>query len=715
MGLWHSLFPPKAPAFPPENRDTRALWNEAKRLASTTRLSLYPGAWAKNTVEDLCRDENIDLDGSLGAALTDLAESLLRASGLYDVPSEADYDSALADMGEGIRFRETLRHKILLLRQPEHYERLVQDLILDMLLGLLSEIDAPPVERHGASSFRVPLLSCVPDMGKTLESLIGRIYSEDIRRSPLFLSLRDHFNDTLEAVLPPQGTLGDYIRKKGLTASDAVDTFLSGTPFASVFLTSLPFAIPQAVRFEHMHIVAGSGHGKTQTLQHIIMADLERATRETFGFTLIDSQGDLINKITRLSVFDPEGGALAGRLIIIDPNDLKHPVGLNLFDYNLERFKHFSELEQEKIFHGVLELYTYIFSSLLGAELTQKQGVVFTNLARAMMVLPNPTIYTFYDFIENPTPFRPYIERLDGIPRRFFETQFFTKNYAQTRQQIITRLLGILGNPAFERMFAHPRNNIDMFGAMQAGNIVLVNTAKDLLKTEGSSILGRFFIALTTQATLARAAVPEHERIPHHLYLDEAQDYFDHKTDELLNQGRKYRVGVTLAHQHLNQLDTTLKATLKASTSIKLAGGVNHADALALSHEMNCSAERIQRMRKFEQRGYTEFACYIRHHTQQPVTLAVPFGVMERLPNMSASSYGRLIDANRARVATPGLPAPNAHPSTTTEAGTGTENPPPQPAATQGKVSRQSTLQTPPTLGADGHVKPKDDLDFYIS
>lgn len=708
--FWYWLFSPSAPAFPPENRETSTLWREAKRLAATTRLSLYPGAWASDTVEDFCYAEDLDPYGSLGVALTDLAESLLLASGLYDLPSEAEFDFALADMGEGVRFRETLRQKILLLRQADYHEQLVKDLILDVLAGLLSDLEMPPVEHHGSSGFCVPLLSCVPDMGGTLESLLGRVYSDDIRRTPLFLSLRDRITDTLEALLPQQGTLRDTLRKKGLTPAEAVETCLRGTPFADVFRASLPFAIPSAVRFEHMHIVAGSGHGKTQTLQHIIMADLERAAREPFGFALIDSQGDLISKLTRLAAFDPENGPLANRLIIIDPNDLKYPAGLNLFDHNLERFKHFSELEQEKIFHGVLELYTYIFSSLLGAELTQKQGVVFTNLARAMLVIPNPTIYTFYDFVENGAPFRPYIEQLDGIPRRFFETQFFTATYKQTRQQIITRLLGILGNPAFERMFAHPKNNIDMFGAMQAGNIVLVNTAKDLLKSEGSSILGRFFIALTTQATLARAAVPEHQRTPYHLYIDEAQEYFDYKTDELLNQGRKFRVGVTLAHQHLNQLDTGLKATLKASTSIKLAGGVNHADALALSHEMNCSAEFIQGMRKSEKHGHTEFACYIRHHTPQPVKLVVPFGVMERLPNMSVASYGQLIDANRARVASaPGLPAPVVEPTDTTGIT------PPAPPEARGKTPRSSQAKASPPLGADGHVAPKDDLDFYIN
>lgn len=727
--LWYLLFPPSAPLFPPEHREMRALWHEAHRLAAATPLSLSPGPWAGETVEGLCQRFDLDPGGSVGEALTDLAENLLSASGLYDFPPEAALDYALADLGEGVRLREELRAKILLLKQAKHYEGLVEDLITDLLAGLLSAIEAPPTER-GGGGFRVPLLSCVPDAGAVIEGIVARVYGEDIRSTPLFEALRDRLMANLEAVSKEPLSPKEYVKKKKLEPAEAAETFLSGTPFLEVFEASLPFAIPREARFEHMHIVAGSGHGKTQTLQHILMADLERAARERFGFALIDSQGDLINKLTRLSLFDPEDGPLAGRLILIDPNDLKHPAGLNLFDYDLDRFKHFSEVEQEKIFHGVLELYTYIFSSLLGAELTQKQGVVFTNLARAMLAIPNPTIYTFYDFIEDGTKFRPYIEKLDGIPRRFFETQFFTNTYSQTRQQIITRLLGILGNPAFERMFAHPKNNVDMFGAMQAGNIVVVNTAKDLLKTEGSSILGRFFIALMTQATLARAAVPERERTPYHVYIDEAQEYFDHKTDELLNQGRKFRVGVTLAHQHLNQLDTDLRATMKASTSIKLTGGVNHADAVALAQEMNCSAEYIQGMRKHQSRGFTEFACYIRHHTPQPVKLAVPFGAMERLPAMSAPSYRQLIEANRARVAhVPALAAPSPVPTAGAAENAGLDRekpgeplteplPSPGPTGTAGEASVSSELATPgkrPKASKEGPARPVDALDFEIS
>jgi hypothetical protein len=78
------------------------------------------------------------------------------------------------------------------------------------------------------------------------------------------------------------------------------------------------------------------------------------------------------------------------------------------------RFSEFSAVEWEKIVNGTIELYAYIFSSLLRAELTQKQGVAFTYLARAMLVLPNPTIHTLREFIEDGERFRPYIDRLEG-------------------------------------------------------------------------------------------------------------------------------------------------------------------------------------------------------------------------------------------------------------------------------------------------------------
>src|SRR5205823_12079361 len=98
-------------------------------------------------------------------------------------------------------------------------------------------------------------------------------------------------------------------------------------------------------------------------------------------------------------------------------------------------------------------------------------------------------------------------------------------------------------------MFSHQENRLDVFTALNKGSLILINTAKDLLKQEGTEILGRFFIALITQAAQERASIPENNRMPTFVYIDEAHDYFDESMENLFNQARKYAVGLCVAHQ----------------------------------------------------------------------------------------------------------------------------------------------------------------------
>jgi hypothetical protein len=127
---------------------------------------------------------------------------------------------------------------------------------------------------------------------------------------------------------------------------------------------------------------------------------------------------------------------------------------------------------------------------------------------------------------------------LTGTTRNFFENEFKDKSFYQTRKQILRRLYGILSNPVFERMFSYPRNGFDMRTALDSGKIVLINTAKDILKSEASAMFGRYCIALIMQAVLERAAEEQEDRSPAFVYIDEAAEYFDQNIDTLLIQAR---------------------------------------------------------------------------------------------------------------------------------------------------------------------------------
>jgi hypothetical protein len=200
-------------------------------------------------------------------------------------------------------------------------------------------------------------------------------------------------------------------------------------------------------------------------------------------------------------------------------------------------------------------------------------------------------------------------------------------------------------------MFSHPRNKIDIFELLNEGKIILINTAKDLLGQEGSAIFGRFFIALIAQAAVQRAAIPAYERVPSFVYIDEAQDYFDENISHLLNQARKYRVGLILAHQNLDQLGLGLRSSILASTTIKFAGGLSAKDAAVLDSEFRCSPEFLLAQKK--QRGHTEFACHVKNYTSKALSVTVPLGYVESLPSLEPSEQEMLLADNRVRYSGP--------------------------------------------------------------
>jgi hypothetical protein len=200
-----------------------------------------------------------------------------------------------------------------------------------------------------------------------------------------------------------------------------------------------------------------------------------------------------------------------------------------------------------------------------------------------------------------------------------------------------------LENSTFERMFSHPKNKLDLFAEMNAGKVILINTAKDLLKQQGCEIFGRFFIAMIAQAAQERAVLAR--RLPTFVYIDEAQDYFDANVALILEQARKFKVGMVLAHQYVGQLSPKLQESFAANTSIKFAGGVSDRDARTFAGLMRTTPEFVER----QQKGH--FAAFIRNKTAQAVSLAVPFGHLERMERMNDEEWSALRDQMRERYA----------------------------------------------------------------
>lgn len=631
-------------------------------------------------VAELFAQHGIDDEERRDAFIIDLAEEIAAALGLP--PGSAskqaatslirdifDYEGLLAlphidwkrsySISEHWAFREALNEQWRLVEDFQSTRALLKDTLIECLSPVYAACLSPKEELspNKGITFRTDLLGSVPDIATVVEAMIAAMFDDVVMETPLFGRLRNRFDRNL--ILASGGDPDAPRRFTGKTTfpsasriadpSMLVETYLRGTPIPKFLRQEIDVSIPDKVRVEHCHIIGGTGHGKTQLLQRMVLSDLRGMAGEKQSLVVVDSQGDLIRKVSSLALFDPDTpGSLAERLILIDPTDIEHPPALNLFDPGVDRLARYTPREREVAFNSLVDIYGRFFGALLGSELTARQGAVFRYLARLMLTIEEATIHTLIELMDDPRPFKEHTRKLDPTARRFFEKEFTRPAFNATRQQIKQRLYAVLSIPTFDRLFSAPRSKINFFDELNAGAIVLVSTAKDVLKADGAGIFGRFILSLIEHAIMERATLAETERTPTYLYVDEAQDYFDETVETLLVQGRKYRFGLILAHQNLAQLDVRLRAILMGNTTVKFAGGITSSDAKALAPDMRTSKVNLLSLRK--DAGGAAFALFIRNHTPHAITVTIPFGLLEEQPTLSREQWTALVEQNRARV-----------------------------------------------------------------
>lgn len=645
----HGLFRPT------DEAETRNLYKEVIRHFKQHKLLLEEDRLCFIDNLALAISQEFDVEDNVRSReyFQQLVRRLLDYEGLFMLP-DINWRSKRS-VSEWWALREQLNAQKLYF---EDFEKTV-DLLYASLVSFVSPVlnQIPPEDETNDDTtlkVEIPILYGLEKVNEVVESLLFAPSSDELTEQNLFSRLQACLDANLIAA-----SGGNPANPKGFTKTPLIPTkstikapeelaktYLGGTPFYNFLDQKIDFIIPQKSRFEHSHVIAGSGHGKTQTLQYLICHDLPAIAKGERSVVVIDSQGDLIRNIAHLAEFAPSG-PLHDRLVLIDPTDVEWPVSLNLFDVGVERLRDYDSLERERLTNSILELYDFVLGSLLSAEMTQKQNVIFRYVTRLMLHIPDATIHTLRELMEPDShlKFAESIEKLSGTAKQFFETEFTDREFTQTRKQVLRRLWGILENQTFERMFSHPKSKLDLFEEINAGKVILINTAKDLLKEQGTQIFGRFFIALITQAAQERATLKESDRMPTFVYVDEAADYFDRNIGIILSQARKYKVGMILAHQYLGQLDGKLQESFAANTSIKMAGGVSSKDARTLAATLHCAPEVIENQPK------GTFATSIRGHKKYAVPLSFPFGHLENKDRLSKDDWSTLRDKMRDKYA----------------------------------------------------------------
>jgi DNA helicase HerA-like ATPase len=119
---------------------------------------------------------------------------------------------------------------------------------------------------------------------------------------------------------------------------------------------------------------------------------------------------------------------------------------------------------------------------------------------------------------------------------------------------------------------------------MDEKKIILVNLSKGYLGEDVAHILGALLISSISSAAFSRVDTIEEARVPFMVYMDEFHNFTTLSLVNMFSELRKFKVGLTLAHQYIHQLDEEIRQAIlgNAGTIISFRLGSEDAQFMAL-------------------------------------------------------------------------------------------------------------------------------------
>ena len=348
-----------------------------------------------------------------------------------------------------------------------------------------------------------------------------------------------------------------------------------------------PLAISPADRLLHTHVIGPTGSGKSNLLLSLITQDMQAGR----GVVVIDPKDLVRETLARI----PEHRVRD--VIVLDPADDERPVGFNLLDTSVAS----PELVAEQV--------VYIFHQLFSAFWGPRTDDILRASLLTLMHRPDVTLTEVPILLTNPAWRRPFVQAIqaDTVGLAPFWASFEAMKPAEQAQviaPIMNKLRATLLRSRVRACIGQTDSAFDLEAAMNSQKIILVPLRKGLLGEEAAQLVGSLFVARVWQTIEARSRMPEADRQPVHLYIDEVQDYLKLAIGigDMLSQARGYKLGVTVAHQHLGQLTTELRQDLLTNCRSKIVFQTSAKDAGILERELRpyLTAEDLQGLGQFE-------------------------------------------------------------------------------------------------------------------
>lgn len=347
-----------------------------------------------------------------------------------------------------------------------------------------------------------------------------------------------------------------------------------------------PFGISLLDRFQHVFVLGKTGRGKSTLLRNIALQDIHAG----HGLAFIDPHGDdaefLLDNIPGHRIPD---------VIYFNPADTEYPLPLNPL------------AQASPDATGVLATsLTTTFKKIYGDFWGPRLHRILRNDIAAHLEKGKSTLLGVLRMLYDER-YRQYVAGKvhDPIVRRYWTQKFpsYRAHFqAEITESVENKIEEFVSNPLIRNILGQVTSSFDFSYITNHRKIFIANLSKGKIGEANTRLLGALLVTMIQQAIMERAHIPESERVPFFVILDEAHNFVSEAVATALGEARKYRMGLVMATQHSSALHQDVRNAIigNVGTLIAFTCGSNDAELLAPNLGEDISPTELTSLGRYE-------------------------------------------------------------------------------------------------------------------
>lgn len=326
------------------------------------------------------------------------------------------------------------------------------------------------------------------------------------------------------------------------------------------------FAIEPVDLALHTYLIGSTGCGKTSLILQLLRADIER----NHSLVVVDLRGDLVFGVLGLcQALDvpPE------RITLLDLRSKGAVQGFNPLGGAGEPFiraLHVLDVIASEAASWGVQIEESARSALLllaaaKEPITRLEDVFYDDYFRhqCLSEVDDPTVVGFWE--------------------RFGEMS--EEKRQSWASPVLNKVTSLMAVPILRKVLGSS-NPIDLGEVLsEPGRIFLISLAVDELQRSGR-MLGSLIVSAITREVMARVNVPEKQRNPVRLYIDEFENMASESFENLIAEGRRFKLTLVLSHQTLAQLPARLRSVVRNNVGLQVVFQCGFEDCQGLAREL---------------------------------------------------------------------------------------------------------------------------------